>query len=207
MRKNRSSHFSPNTTCHHHSLCYDRLIEKCISCKVMQRGGTEKETTTILTVASITTQIPAPLTTEQTCSALTFVFVGLTFTIAALCFVMYLKQKRKKKMRKAGNDHSIENEVQKDLGCSPGDDSPELPECLHSVVTSDTSTEENFKRNVHHIPVPGNDVMDVNFLPSDDNNGNPTFPVPATELGATMLVTTKTTQENFLSEKLALQQV
>nr|XP_060635700.1 tumor necrosis factor receptor superfamily member 13C-like [Anolis sagrei ordinatus] len=203
MRKKRSSHSSPNTTCHHHSLCYDRLIEKCISCKVMQRGGTEKETRTILTVASITTQIPAPLTTEQTCSALTFVFVGLTFTIAVLCFVMYLKQRRKKKMRKAGNDHSIENEVQKDLGCSPGDDSPEVPECPHSVVTSDTSTEENFKTSVHHIPVPGNDITDVDFLPSYDNNCNPTFPVPATELGATMLVTTKTTQENFLSEKLA----
>ncbi|XP_042323716.1 uncharacterized protein LOC121930847 [Sceloporus undulatus] len=211
MRKSRSSHLNPNTTCHHRSLCYDRLIEKCVSCKVMQRGGTKEETTTIR-VASFTTQIPASLTAEQTCSALTFglyVFVGLTFTIAVLCLVTYLKQKRRKKMSKAGkenskeNDHTIENEIHKDLGCSPGDDSPELPDCPHSIVTSNTSTEDILEKNAHHFALTGCDAMEAVFLPSFDNDCNPTFPVPATELGATMLVTTKTTQENFLSEKLS----
>nr|XP_020643588.1 uncharacterized protein LOC110076075 [Pogona vitticeps]XP_020643589.1 uncharacterized protein LOC110076075 [Pogona vitticeps]XP_020643591.1 uncharacterized protein LOC110076075 [Pogona vitticeps]XP_020643592.1 uncharacterized protein LOC110076075 [Pogona vitticeps] len=211
MRKNGSSPSSMNTTCQHRSLCYDRLIEKCVSCKEMQRG-TEKEPTTILRVANPTTRIPAgPFTEDHTCSALAFglyIFVGLILALAVLWLVTNLRQKKKKRMKKADeedpkeNKDSFENEVHEDHSCGQGDDAPGLLKCPHENGTSNTAGDEILMRNMYHIVKAGSDASEVVPRSPLNEERSPAFPVPATELGTTMLVTAKTTQGNFLSEKL-----
>lgn len=54
-------------------------------------------------------------------------------------------------------------------------------------------------RNMYHVVKAGSDASEMGSL---NEERSPAFPVPATEHGATMLVTTKTTQGNFLSGKL-----
>ncbi|XP_034983908.1 tumor necrosis factor receptor superfamily member 13C isoform X2 [Zootoca vivipara] len=197
-----------STSCHLPSLCYDRLVDQCVSCEKMQRN-TEKETT------------PTPHAADPACSSLLFgiyIAMGLVLILAAVLCVVILKQKRKKRMRGAEKENStdfrcceernaeenekcviaFENEPPKGHSCSPGDGDPEILRCPHSNDALSTARDDTSKREVQHIAMAGSDVTEAASLTSCDKKCNPTFPLPATELGATVLVTTKTTQESVI---------
>ncbi|CAI5785918.1 Hypothetical predicted protein [Podarcis lilfordi] len=93
---------------------------------------------------------------------------------------------------------AFENEPHKGHSSSPGDGDPEILRCPHSNDALNTARDDALKREVQHIAMAGSDVTEAASLTSCDKKCNPTFPLPATELGATELVTTKTTQESVI---------
>ncbi|XP_028602796.2 tumor necrosis factor receptor superfamily member 13C [Podarcis muralis] len=215
----RSRRSGTGTSCHLPSLCYDRLVDQCVSCEKMQRK-TEKETT-----APIKPQAPTPLAADPACSSLLFgiyILMGLVLAVAAVLCIVILKQKRKKRMRGAEKENStdvpedfrcceegnakenekcviaFENEPHRGRNSSPGDGDPEILMCPHSNDALKSSRDDTLKREVQHMAMAGSDVTEAASLTSCDKQCNPTFPLPATELGATELVTTKTTQESVI---------
>ncbi|XP_053109438.1 uncharacterized protein LOC128326513 isoform X3 [Hemicordylus capensis] len=199
---------SINTTCFASSLCYDRLIKQCVDCGKLNRGT--EETTTILRVTSTTIQVPATLAAYQVCSALLFgvcALVGLIVAIVMLLWFVKQQRKRRQTRRKTDKEDSEENEscpipfehqVHKEISLPEED--PMLCRCPYSNGTAKTARADILKENVHHVE--GSDVTEDPSLSSYDKKCNHTFPLPATELGATVLVTTKTTQEYFINEEL-----
>ncbi|XP_053109437.1 uncharacterized protein LOC128326513 isoform X2 [Hemicordylus capensis] len=222
---------SINTTCFASSLCYDRLIKQCVDCGKLNRGGKllikgmlkddqlheidcKREqanvATTILRVTSTTIQVPATLAAYQVCSALLFgvcALVGLIVAIVMLLWFVKQQRKRRQTRRKTDKEDSEENEscpipfehqVHKEISLPEED--PMLCRCPYSNGTAKTARADILKENVHHVE--GSDVTEDPSLSSYDKKCNHTFPLPATELGATVLVTTKTTQEYFINEEL-----
>ncbi|XP_015743593.1 uncharacterized protein LOC107326135 [Python bivittatus] len=210
MLMDQSRHPNPNTTCLHPSLCYDRLIKQCLSCKRMQRVS-RKETTTMLGMTSITTQPVQLHPGNQNCSALIFgfcAFVGLV-TIMAMLWLVILKQR--KRMRKTGKENSKENgnctsflanKAHTSHDYRPGDYDPGQLRCSHLNGVTKTTQDNVLKENIPCIVFTRSQEFEVIPMCPHDAKCNSPFPLPATELGATMLVTTKTTQENILSEEL-----
>ncbi|XP_044311614.1 uncharacterized protein LOC123036434 [Varanus komodoensis] len=200
-----------NTTCHHISFCYDRLIEQCVSCEAMQRG-TAKERIAILRVTTMTPQAPALLEVDQACLGITlavYVFLGIVLVTTVFLFVTRLKQKRRKRVRKSDEEDPkenenviicIENEAHKGHSCLPGNDDSKPAQGPDSIGTSDTAKHNILIRNMHYTAIDGSDVTEAASLSACDLKN--TIPVPATELGATMLVTTKTTQEDFIGKEV-----
>ncbi|XP_053109439.1 uncharacterized protein LOC128326513 isoform X4 [Hemicordylus capensis] len=194
---------SINTTCFASSLCYDRLIKQCVDCGKLNRA-------TILRVTSTTIQVPATLAAYQVCSALLFgvcALVGLIVAIVMLLWFVKQQRKRRQTRRKTDKEDSEENEscpipfehqVHKEISLPEED--PMLCRCPYSNGTAKTARADILKENVHHVE--GSDVTEDPSLSSYDKKCNHTFPLPATELGATVLVTTKTTQEYFINEEL-----
>lgn len=90
----------------------------------------------------------------------------------------------------------FENQIHKGSSL-PGEDNFVLLKCPHSNDNSHgiTLKDDSSKRA-------GSDVTEAASLSSCDEKNNCTIPLPATELGATVLVTTKTTQENFIKKEL-----
>lgn len=70
---------------------------------------------------------------------------------------------------------------------------PALHTCPHSNGIAKTARDDILERNIHCIVVAESDVTEAISLSSCDKKCHHTFPLPATELGATVLVTTKTT--------------
>ncbi|XP_058046566.1 uncharacterized protein LOC131202058 [Ahaetulla prasina] len=199
-----------NTTCHDPSFCYDRLINKCYSCRHMQRGS-RKETTTAFGTTTLTTQPVRVHAGNQNCSALIFgfcVFVGLVIFMAMLWLVI-LKQ-RQKRRRKTGKENSQENgmctcflanETQTNNDCEPGDHDLGQLRCPHLNGVTMISQDDALKENMPCVAFTRSQEFEEISSPHDEKC-NSSFPLPAIELGATVLVTTKTIQENILSKEL-----
>nr|XP_056702522.1 tumor necrosis factor receptor superfamily member 13C-like [Euleptes europaea] len=203
--KNNTSYSGIDTTCSSPNDCYDALIKKCVSCSKLNRN--QEETTAILRVISTTAQEMTPPTTAQKCPALISgicACAGLVLAMAAVLWFVIQKQKRRTRKSKADEEdpkkieieNHYENHVHKgpDL---PGEDNLALLRCPPS---NDTSHGTILKDDISKMAV--SDVTVASSLSSCEEKGNHTFPLPATELGATELVTTKTIQENFIKEEL-----
>lgn len=91
------------------------------------------------------------------------------------------------------------NEAQTNHDCKPGDNDLGMLRCPHlngvTMITQDDVLKEN-------MPFTRSQEVEVISLSPHDEKCNSSFPLPATELGATVLVTTKTIQENILSKEL-----
>ncbi|XP_039191529.1 uncharacterized protein LOC120304702 [Crotalus tigris] len=200
-----------NTTCHHPSFCYDKLTKECHSCKHMQRGF-RKVTTTIVGTTSITTQPVQFHTGNQNCSALIFgfyAFWGLVIIMAMLWLVI-LKQ-RWKRRRQTGKENSQENgkctcflanEAQRNHDWGPGNNDLGPLRCPHLNGATMITHDDVLKENMPCVACTRSQEVEMISLCPPDEKCNSSFPLPATELGATVLVTTKTIQENILSKEL-----
>ncbi|XP_026549003.1 uncharacterized protein LOC113430804 [Notechis scutatus] len=198
-----------NITCQHPSFCYDRLINKCDRCRHMQRGS-RKETTTVFGTTSITTQPVQVHPGNQHCSALIFVFCALVVLviIMATLWLVIMKQRRKRRRKTGKNSQEngkcicfLANEAQTNHDCGPGDNDLRQLRCPHLNGVTMITHDDVLKENMPCVALTSQEV-DVISLSPHDENCNSSFPVPATELGATVLVTTKTIQENILSKEL-----
>ncbi|XP_013907513.1 PREDICTED: uncharacterized protein LOC106537793 isoform X1 [Thamnophis sirtalis] len=198
-----------NTTCPDPNFCYDRLIKRCYSCKRMQRGS-RKETTTVFRTTSLPTQPVQVFAGNQNCSALIFgffAFVGLVIIMAILWLVI-LKQRRKRR-RKTGKENSQENgkcacilanEAQTNHDCEPRDNDLGQLQCPHLNAVTMITQDDVLKENIPCVAFTRSQEV-ITSSPHDEKC-NSLFPLPATEFGATMLVTTKTIQEDILSKEL-----
>lgn len=167
----------------------------------------------MLGTTSITTPPAQFHTGNQNCSALIFgvcAFVELVIIMAMLCLVI-LKQRRKR-LRKTGIENSKENgnctsflanEAHTSHDCRPEDYDPGQLRCPHLNGVTKTTQDDVLKENMPCIAFTRSQEFEVIPLCPHDEKYNSPFPLPATELGATVLVTTKTIQENILSEELA----
>ncbi|KAL8221828.1 UNVERIFIED_CONTAM: hypothetical protein K2H54_074545 [Gekko kuhli] len=115
--------------------------------------------------------------------------------MAVVLWFVIQKQKRRTRKRKAEEEDPkktencsipFENQVHKGPNL-PGEDNFALLRCPHSNDTS------------HGITLK-DDISKMAEEAAEKNNH--TIPLPAIELGATVLVTTKTTQEIFIKEEL-----
>ncbi|KAJ6658904.1 hypothetical protein lerEdw1_019540 [Lerista edwardsae] len=188
-------------TCALPHLCYDRLIKQCVDCGKLHRGT--EGTTAILRVVSTANQaphVPAARSTGQGGSEFVFgvyALVGLVLAIAAVLWFVTQKHKRRQKMQQASKEDCEENEnriipLERQVSKSPNvlqKDGPLRHKCPYSNGTAKTATDGILERNAPCIA-----VTEATSLSSCDQKCTDTFPLPETELGATVLVTTKTTR-------------
>ncbi|XP_013907515.1 PREDICTED: uncharacterized protein LOC106537793 isoform X2 [Thamnophis sirtalis] len=162
-----------NTTCPDPNFCYDRLIKRCYSCKRMQRGSRKE-----------------------------------TIIIMAILWLVILKQRRKRR-RKTGKENSQENgkcacilanEAQTNHDCEPRDNDLGQLQCPHLNAVTMITQDDVLKENIPCVAFTRSQEV-ITSSPHDEKC-NSLFPLPATEFGATMLVTTKTIQEDILSKEL-----
>ncbi|XP_077197058.1 tumor necrosis factor receptor superfamily member 13C [Paroedura picta] len=202
---NKTSPLGISPTCSTHHLCYDSLIRQCVSCNMLNR--VHKETTAVPRVASTTSQEITPPAVVLKCPALisvAFACAGLVLAMAAVLWFVIQKQKRRTRKRELD-----EEDPEKTENCSIPFESqvhkePYLPkednsDALKCLPLNDYSQGITLKDDSSKMA--GSDVTEVASFSSCEK-GNHTIPLPATELGSTVLVTTKTTQENFIKEEL-----
>uniref|UniRef100_A0ACB8FP91 Uncharacterized protein n=1 Tax=Sphaerodactylus townsendi TaxID=933632 RepID=A0ACB8FP91_9SAUR len=162
----------------------------------------------ILRGVSAKAQEMTPPTVAEKCPGLisgVSACAGLVLVMAAVLVLVIWKQNRRMRKRKADEESpkkienysiSFENQVNKGP-ILPREDNFAPLKCPQS---NDTSQRIILKDAISKTA--GSDVTEAASLSSCEEKGNHTFPLPATELGATVLVTTKTTQENFTKEEL-----
>ncbi|XP_074840019.1 tumor necrosis factor receptor superfamily member 13C [Carettochelys insculpta] len=188
-------------------LCFDILTRGCVSCTELS-GNSEEETTYHTTnVASTSSQAPA------TSPALLFgipALVGLVLILAALWGLLTCRMRRQRQRKKRSSDEKPKENLDSVVSCeSQVCKGPQLPEEDDLVLATCPHLNGALK---HAVPagrgdfskrkpvcqgVAGNDVTELTGNEECDHS----FPLPATELGATVLVTTKTIQNNCVTEE------
>ncbi|XP_050811021.1 tumor necrosis factor receptor superfamily member 13C [Gopherus flavomarginatus] len=189
--------------------CFDPLIKGCVMCTDLP-GHSEEDTTCHTSVTPTSTQAAAPG------PGLIFgipALVGLVLVLAALCGLLTYKMRRRQRRKRRSPDEKPKENLDYVISCeSQACKGPKLPEednlilatCPHvngTLKHAGPAGRGDFSKSK---PVfqggTGSDVIEL-FVPSASNEEhNHGFPLPATELGATVLVTTKTIQNNCLTE-------
>ncbi|CAN8211508.1 unnamed protein product [Coccothraustes coccothraustes] len=170
--------------------CFDTLTKSCIKCSdLFQDNTTEPTLAPTLTSTFLIFGVP--------------VVVGLILVLAAICVFLACKEGKRRRKRKAADEEDKENiDTPSPL---PGQDSA-MPEgdgalspapCLHLVGSLKVPGPPRRARAKQRPCCQGDadgDIVLLSAVYPRPEECNHSFPLPATELGATALVTTKTTQ-------------
>ncbi|XP_039347585.1 tumor necrosis factor receptor superfamily member 13C [Mauremys reevesii] len=193
--------------------CFDPLIKGCVRCTDLP-GHSEEDTIPSTachtSVAPTSTQAPAPG------PGLIFgipALVGLVLVLAALCGLLTCKVRRRRQRKKRSPDEKPKENLDCVISCeSQACKGPKLPEddlvlatCPHvngALKHAGPAGRGDFsKRKPVFQGGTGSDVIELSGLSASNEERDHGFPLPATELGATVLVTTKTIQNNCLTEE------
>uniref|UniRef100_A0A8C5NI10 TR13C factor n=1 Tax=Junco hyemalis TaxID=40217 RepID=A0A8C5NI10_JUNHY len=177
--------------------CFDALTKSCIKCSDLFQDNT---TLPLLTLPASHPTAEPTLAPTLSSTFLIFgvpVLVGLILVLAAVCVFWACKEGKQKRKRKAAS-HGI-------LGPLPSQD-PAMPEgdgalnpapCLHlagSLKTLGPPRKARAKQGPCCQGDADGDIVPLSPVYPRPEECSHSFPLPATELGATALVTTKTTQ-------------
>ncbi|XP_068860035.1 tumor necrosis factor receptor superfamily member 13C [Aphelocoma coerulescens] len=170
--------------------CFDTLTKSCIKCSELFKDNTTEPTL-------------APTLTSTFLIFGVLVVVGLILVLAALCGFLACKVGKWRRKRKAAEEEDKEKvSIASRL---PGQD-PAIPEgdgalkpapCLHLDGSLKMPGPPRKARAKQRPCCQGNadgDIVLLSTIYHRPEERNHSFPLPATELGATALVTTKTTQ-------------
>ncbi|KAM9174097.1 tumor necrosis factor receptor superfamily member 13C [Pangshura tecta] len=190
--------------------CFDLLTKGCVRCTELP-GHSEEDTTGHTNVAPTSTQAPAPG------PGLIFgipALVGLVLVLAALCGLLTCKVRRRQQRKRRSPDEKSKENLDRVISCeSQACKGPKLPEeddlvlatCPHvngALKHVGPAGRGDFsKRKAVFQGGAGSDVIELSGLSAGNEEHDHGFPLPATELGATVLVTTKTIQNNCLTEE------
>ncbi|KAM4781995.1 tumor necrosis factor receptor superfamily member 13C isoform 1-T1 [Cyanocitta cristata] len=170
--------------------CFDTLTKSCIKCSELFKDNATEPTL-------------APTLTSTFLIFGVLVVVGLILVLAALCGFLACKVGKWRRKRKAAEEEDKEKvSIASRL---PGQD-PAIPEgdgalkpapCLHLDGSLKMPGPPRKARTKQRPCCQGNadgDIVLLSTIYPWPEERNHSFPLPATELGATALVTTKTTQ-------------
>ncbi|XP_064277645.1 tumor necrosis factor receptor superfamily member 13C [Passer domesticus] len=191
--------------------CFDTLTKSCIKCSDLFQDNT---TFPLLTLPASHPTAEPTLAPALTSTFLTFgvpVVVGVVLVLAAVCVFLACKEGKRRRKRKAADEEDKENiDVASPL---PSQDSA-MPEgegalnpapCLHlvgSLKMPGTPRKARAKQRPCCQGDADGDIVLLSAVYPRPEECNHSFPLPATELGATALVTTKTTQNCAREERV-----
>ncbi|NXG32486.1 TR13C factor, partial [Dromaius novaehollandiae] len=212
------------------SQCFDSLTRLCVKCSELYKDNTKHITQDpILTLpvfpstaepahaAPTSALIPLPPSVDLPGTVLIFgipALVGLILALAAIWGFLAWKVGRQRRKRKKPDEESKESldnvvssssPVQQDHTVLAADDDLALAKCPHvngAVKVPGPPGKDGAKPK---LCCQGNTVGDIILLSAVSpclEECNHCFPLPATELGATALVTTKTTQKTCINEEI-----
>ncbi|XP_019400585.1 PREDICTED: tumor necrosis factor receptor superfamily member 13C [Crocodylus porosus] len=195
-------------------LCFDKLIKQCLSCHLY--GTSNADTRDLTSMAPTPTQLPPHPSGNMPSPVLVFgipVLMGLVLVLASVWGFITWKMRRRRRKREKPNKESKENqdcvisfESQACTGPKhPEEDDLVLAMCPHlngSLKTAGpTGRGETSKWKLAYQGGVGNEVIQLSALSPCNEEWDHGFPLPATELGATVLVTTKTIQNSYPNEE------
>ncbi|NWV46188.1 TR13C factor, partial [Daphoenositta chrysoptera] len=190
--------------------CFDTLTKSCIKCSELFKDNT---TLPLLTLPASCPTAEPTLAPTLTSTSLIFVvlMVGFILILALLCGFLAFKVGKWRRKRKAADEEDKEN-----VGTGsplPGQD-PAVPEgdgalkpapCPHldgSLKMPGPPRKARAKQRPCCQGDADGDIVLLSTMYPRPEEGNHSFPLPATELGATALVTTKTTQNCAREERV-----
>ncbi|XP_071588457.1 tumor necrosis factor receptor superfamily member 13C [Heliangelus exortis] len=192
--------------------CFDPLTRSCVKCSDLFRNNTTKLSSTVPT-SVLTPTLPS---VNLPSTLLIFgipVVVGFILAMAALWGFLACKVGKQRRKRKAADEEATENMNADGPLPGPGCQDPAAPEgddALVSALCLNLNGGEKMqgpprKAGAKQRPccqgdTDGDIVLLTTMYPQHEecNHG---FPLPATELGAAALVTTKTTQNCAIEER------
>ncbi|KAM4900868.1 tumor necrosis factor receptor superfamily member 13C isoform 2-T2 [Sylvia borin] len=178
--------------------CFDTLTKSCIKCSDLFKDNTTEPT----------------LATSLTSTFLIFgvpVVVGFILVLATLCGFLACKMGKWRRKRKAADEEDKENT---DIATPLPSLDPAMPEgdgalnpapCLHldgSLKMPGPPRKARAKQRPFCQGDADGDIVLLSTVYPQPEECNHSFPLPATELGATALVTTKTTQNCAREERI-----
>ncbi|KAM6301538.1 tumor necrosis factor receptor superfamily member 13C [Podargus strigoides] len=201
------------------SLCFDLLTRSCVKCSDLFK---DNATLPLLTLPAfrptaeparvVPTSALAPTLPSVDLPSTLLIFVvpavvGLTLALAALWGFLACKMGKQRRKRKAADEEAEENVAAAGPLPGPGCQDPTTPEEDAALAPAPCP---NLNRG---LKMPGpprkaeakqrpccqggadSDIILLSAVYPQHEECNHSFPLPATELGATALVTTKTTQD------------
>ncbi|NXN21114.1 TR13C factor, partial [Nycticryphes semicollaris] len=193
------------------SQCFDLLTRSCVQCSDLFKENTT-EPARMVPTSALTPTLPS---VNLPSTLLIFgvpAVVGLILAMAALWGFLAFKVGKQRKTRNAADEETKANmdaaSPLPDLGCQdpavPEEDAILAPApCPHGgLKMSGLPGKAGTKRRPCCQGDADGDIILISAVYPQHEEYNHSFPLPATELGATALVTTKTTQ-NCSSEERA----
>uniref|UniRef100_U3KBA7 TNF receptor superfamily member 13C n=1 Tax=Ficedula albicollis TaxID=59894 RepID=U3KBA7_FICAL len=180
------------------SECFDTLTKSCIKCSDLFKDNTT-EPTLAPTLTSTFLIFGVPLV------------VGLILVLAAFCGFLACKVGKQRRKRKAADEEDKENidnaspQPCQDPAMPEGDGALSPAPCLHLVGSLKMPGPPRKARAKQRPCCQGDadgDIVLLSAVHPRPEECNHSFPLPATELGATALVTTKTTQNCAREERV-----
>ncbi|XP_038011650.1 tumor necrosis factor receptor superfamily member 13C isoform X2 [Motacilla alba alba] len=177
--------------------CFDTLTKSCIKCSDLFQDNTKPTLAPTLTSTFLIFGVP--------------VVVGFILVLAAVCVFLACKEGKRRRKRKAADEEDKENIdtasplPSQDSAVPEGDGALNPAPCLHLVGSLKVPEPPRKARAKQRPCCQGDADGDIVLLSAvyprheERNHG---FPLPATELGATALVTTKTTQNCAREERV-----
>ncbi|XP_014162839.1 tumor necrosis factor receptor superfamily member 13C-like [Geospiza fortis] len=170
--------------------CFDTLTKSCIKCSdLFQDNTTEPTLAPSLSSTFLIFGVP--------------VVVGFILVLAAVCVFLACKEGKRRRKRKAADEEDKENIdttsplPNQDSAMPEGDGALNPAPCLHLVGSLKMPGPPRKARAKQGPCCQGDadgDIVLLSAVYPRPEECNHSFPLPATELGATALVTTKTTQ-------------
>ncbi|KAL2309149.1 hypothetical protein Nmel_005332 [Mimus melanotis] len=191
--------------------CFDTLTKSCIKCSDLFKDNT---TLPLLTLPASHPTAEPTLAPTLTSTFLIFgvpLLVGLILVLAAFCGFLACKMGKQRRRRKAVDEEDKENI---DIASPLPSQDPAVPEgdgalspapCLHLAGSLKMPGPPRKARAKQRPCCQGDadgDIVLLSAVYSRPEECNHSFPLPATELGATALVTTKTTQNCAREERV-----
>ncbi|XP_053832951.1 tumor necrosis factor receptor superfamily member 13C-like [Vidua macroura] len=178
--------------------CFDTLTKSCIKCSDLFQDNTT-EPTLAPTVTSTFLIFGVP------------VVVGFILVLAAICVFLACKEGKQRRKRKAADEEDKENIdlasplPSQDSAMPEGDGARNPAPCPHLVGSLKMPGPPRKARAKQRPCCQGDadgDIVLLSAVCPRTEECNHSFPLPATELGATALVTTKTTQNCAREERV-----
>ncbi|XP_066407245.1 tumor necrosis factor receptor superfamily member 13C [Molothrus aeneus] len=201
--------------------CFDTLTKSCIKCSdLFQDNTTGRPASQVKNAAALLPPSAFPLLTlpashptaeptlAPTLSSTFLIFgvpvvVGLILVLAAICVFLACKEGKQRRKRKATDEEDKENIdttsplPSQDSAMPEGDGALNPAPCLHlagSLKMPGPPRKARAKQGPCCQGDADGDIILLSAVYPRPEECNHSFPLPATELGATALVTTKTTQ-------------
>ncbi|XP_062443136.1 tumor necrosis factor receptor superfamily member 13C [Rhea pennata] len=194
------------------SQCFDSLTRSCVKCSELYNDNTKPAH-----AAPTSALIPSPPSADLRDTILIFgvpAAVGLILALAAVWGFLTWKMGRQKRKRKKPDEESKESLDKAISSSSPlqhgstalaADDDLALAKCPHAngaVEVPGPLGKDTAKQRLCCQGSTGGDIIPLSAVSPCLKECNHCFPLPATELGAAALVTTKTTQKTCINEEI-----
>ncbi|XP_025894068.1 tumor necrosis factor receptor superfamily member 13C [Nothoprocta perdicaria] len=193
------------------SQCFDSLTKSCVKCLDLYRDNTTEPAHAVPT----STPIPSADVPGTVVMTVGLAVMGQLLLLVAICVFLAWKVRRQRRKRKEPDEEAKEkmdsavassSAVQQDFTALAADDDFALAKCPHvngAAKVPGPPRKDAEKQRLCCQGNPGGDVIVLSPLSPCLEECNHCFPLPATELGATALVTTKTTQKTCINEEMA----